>query len=141
MRTKITSCRLAWDKKDFDYLRDALQCLRGAHDRWSAAFLSFRRIVRAPFYDATPMERKAYEAAHFEWLSVELDAWQKHLPAMRRFAKPRDPKSILRVQKLLATMEELEAERGKLGKTVNAVLDPQMMEYFNYHPPQITQKA
>ena len=76
---------------------------------------------------------------HLKWLSTEMDAWRSLFPTIRRFAKRRDPKSILGVRKLLWSIDELQMEVGELAKTANAVLDPQMMEYFNYHLPQIVQ--
>ena len=141
LRSKVTSCRVAWDEKSFDYLRDALQTLAELHDRWSSSLCSFRQTVRAPFHDATPMERQGYEADHWKWLSGELDAWHALFPAIRRFAKRKDPKCILSVQKVLRLLAELGVECQKLGRSVNVALDAQMMEYFHYHPPQIAQTA
>jgi len=139
LRAKVSSCRMAWNKKDFDYLRDALQTLGELHQRWSAAFASFQRLVQAPFYDATPMERRRYEVEHFKWLSAEVKAWHLLFPIIRRFAKRKDPKSILRVQKLLHLLADLHGQREKVGRAANAVLDAQLMEYYHYHPPQLAE--
>lgn len=127
---------MAWDRKNFDYLRDAFQTLQGLHARWAEDISSFRRRVRAPFDNATPMERRRYELKHFKWLSTEMNCWRSLLPAIRRFAKRKDPKSILRVQKLLRSIADLQREVEKLGETANAVFDAQVMEYFQYHPPR-----
>jgi hypothetical protein len=141
LRAKVSSCRIAWNKKDLDYLRDALQTLENLHHHWRAAFASFQRLVKAPFYGATPMERRRYEVEHFNWLSVEIKAWHSLLPEIRRFAKRKDPKSILRVQKLLRLIADLHGEIEKLGRAANAVLDAQLMEYYHYHPPQVAETA
>ena len=87
------------------------------------------------------MERSHYEFDHFKWLSTEMNSWRSLLPAVRRFAKRKDPKSILRVQKLLCSIADLQIELAKLAEATNTVFDPQTMEYFQYHPPQVVQTA
>jgi hypothetical protein len=141
LRGKVSACRRAWDTKDFEYLCDAFQTLRELHERWLAAFSSFHSLVQPPFDDATPMERNEYQVSHVKWLSSELASWQSLLPAIRRFAKRKDPKSILHVQKLLRSVADLQKGLEELAKTANPILDLQMMEYLNYHSPVIVSTA
>jgi len=133
MRSKVSSCLGAWNGKDFEYLYDAFQTLRELHERWLAAFPSFRSLVQPPFDDATPMERNEYQVSHVKWLSSQLGSWQSLFPAIRRFAKRKDPKSILHVQKLLRGIANLQNGLEQLAKTANPILDFQMMEYSKYH--------
>src|SRR5438874_1466135 len=49
-------------------------------------------------------------------------------PRRQRFAKRKDPKSILRVQKLLCSIADLQMELEKLAKKTNTVFDPQTMK-------------
>lgn len=87
------------------------------------------------------MERNEYQVSHAKWLSSQLASWQSLFPVIRRFAKRKDPKSILHDQKLLRSIADLQNELEELAKTANPILDLQMMEYLAYHPPVVVRKA
>lgn len=141
MQEKVASCRAAWDRKDFAHLQDSVEALRQLHDRWFAAFKSFRSLVTAPYKDATPFERIKYQADYVAWLASEIEAWRSLFPTIRRFAKQKQPKTILRVQKLLRSVSDLHAALENLAKTANLPLDLQIMEYLKYRPPKPVKKA
>jgi hypothetical protein len=134
LRTKIAACRTAWDRKSVDYLRDTLDALSELHERWHAAFSALRSLVQAPYDLVTPMERRDHHNDYTKWLSNELESWRSLLPVIRRFAKAKDPKTILKAQKPLKAIHELQMALEELAKT-NYIIDPEMMDYSTYHPP------
>jgi hypothetical protein len=50
---------------------------RHLHERWLAAFSSLRSLVKAPYDDATPMERSHYHVAHLVMHSHAATATQR----------------------------------------------------------------
>jgi hypothetical protein len=139
LRKKVAGCRVAWDRKNLDHARDTIDALRELDERWCAAFSSLRSLVQAPYDLVTPMERRSHHNDYTKWLSKELDAWRTLLPNIRRFAKVKDPKTVLKTQAVLKAVHELQLRLEDLAKT-NYLIDPDMMDYMNYHPPQMVKK-